>query len=67
MNQKPLPKFATEAEEAQWWYEQCDRLSAKAEAALAHGELKPRRLPPSPITGRRRRTSPRKLQTGPTF
>jgi hypothetical protein len=48
MNQKPIPKFATEAEEAQWWYEQRDRLSEKAEAALARGELKPRRLPPSP-------------------
>jgi hypothetical protein len=50
MNQKPIPKFATEAEEAQWWYEQRDRLSEKAEAALARGELKPRRLPPSPST-----------------
>jgi hypothetical protein len=50
-NKEPIPKFATEAEEAQWWYEQRDRLSEKAEAALARGELKPRRLPPSPITG----------------
>jgi hypothetical protein len=47
MNQKPMPKFATEAEEAQWWYEQRARVSEKAEAALARGELKPRRLPPS--------------------
>ena len=51
MNQKPIPKFATEAEEAQWWYEQRARLGEKAEAALARGELKPRRLPPS--SGRR--------------
>jgi hypothetical protein len=51
MNQKPIPKFATEAEEAQWWYEQRGQFSEKAEAALARGELKPRRLPPSPITG----------------
>jgi len=47
MNQKPIPKFATEAEEAQWWYEQREQLTEKAEAALAHGELKLRRLPPS--------------------
>ena len=48
MNQKPIPKFATEAEEAQWWYEQRDQLTKKAEVALARGELKLRRLPPSP-------------------
>jgi len=67
MNQKPIPKFATEAEEAQWWYEQRERLSKKAEAALARGELKPRRLPPSPVTGARRRKSPRKAHTSPTI
>src|ERR1022692_2199597 len=50
-NKEPIPKFATEAEEAQWWYEQRDRLGERAEAALARGELKPRRLTPSPITG----------------
>ena len=52
INEEPIPKFATEAEEAQWWYEQRDRLGKNAEAALARGELKPRRLPPSPATGR---------------
>ena len=50
LNKEPIPKFATEAEEAQWWYEQRDRLSEKAEAALARGELKPRRLSPSSVT-----------------
>lgn len=48
MTPKPLPKFATEAEEAQWWYEQRDRLTSDAEEALARGELKLRQLrPPS--------------------
>lgn len=44
----PIPHFANEADEAQWWYEQRDKLTAKAEAALARGELKLRRLAPSP-------------------
>ena len=51
LNKEPIPKFATEAEEAQWWYEQRDRLGENAEAALARGELKPRRLPSSPTSG----------------
>jgi hypothetical protein len=51
LNKEPIPKFATEAEEAQWWYEQRDRLGENAQAALARGELKPRRLPRSPATG----------------
>jgi len=50
-NKQPIPKFATEAEEAEWWYEQRDRLAEKAEAAMARSELKPRSLPSSPITG----------------
>lgn len=50
-NKESIPKFATEAEEAQWWYEQRDRLTEKAEAALARGELKQRRLPRNPIIG----------------
>jgi hypothetical protein len=50
VNKEPIPKFATEAEEAEWWYEQRDRLTEKAKTALARGELRPRRLPPSPIT-----------------
>jgi hypothetical protein len=48
MNQKPIPQFTTEAEEARWWYEQRHDLAEKAEGALARGELKIRRLPPSP-------------------
>lgn len=48
MNQKPIPQFTTEAEEAQWWYEQRHDLAEKAEGALARGELKIRRLSPSP-------------------
>lgn len=56
MNQKAIPKFANEAEEAQWWFEQRDRLTEEAEAALTRSELKPRRLPPSPNTGRSART-----------
>src|ERR1039458_4989316 len=34
-NKEPIPKFATEAEEAQWWYEQRDLLGERADAALA--------------------------------
>ena len=30
INREPIPKFATEAEEAQWWYEQRVRLGEKA-------------------------------------
>ena len=41
-----IPKFANETEEAQWWYEQRDQLTDNAEAALARGELKLRRLVP---------------------
>ena len=44
-----IPKFANEAEEAEWWYKRRERLGDDAEAALARGELKPRRLPPSPV------------------
>jgi predicted DNA binding CopG/RHH family protein len=48
MNTKAIAKFASEAEEAQWWHEQSGRLTAKAKAAQARGELKLRRLAPSP-------------------
>jgi uncharacterized DUF497 family protein/predicted DNA binding CopG/RHH family protein len=44
---QPIPRFSDEAEEAKWWYEQRDRLTAQAETALARGELKLRRLDPS--------------------
>ena len=40
---KPMPYFATEAEEAHWWYEQRNRLTEQAEAA-AQGTLQLRRL-----------------------
>jgi predicted DNA binding CopG/RHH family protein len=42
---EPIPEFANEAEEADWWYQQRDQLTAQAEAALARGELKLRRHP----------------------
>jgi hypothetical protein len=45
---QPIPQFSNETEEAQWWYEQRDRLTAQAETALAQGALKLRRLDPSP-------------------
>jgi predicted DNA binding CopG/RHH family protein len=41
-----IPRFSNEAEEAKWWYEQRDRLTAQAETALTRGELKLRRLDP---------------------
>jgi predicted DNA binding CopG/RHH family protein len=41
---QPIPQFATEAEEAEWWHQQRDRFTASAEAAETHGELKLRRL-----------------------
>ncbi len=47
-NPQPIPQFSNEAEEAQWWYEQRDQLTAQAEASLARRELKLRRLDPSP-------------------
>lgn len=45
---QPIPQFSGEAEEAKWRYNQRDRLTAQSEAALARGELKLRRLDPSP-------------------
>lgn len=47
-NPQSLPKFANETEEAQWWYEQRDRLTIEAEAAERRGEVRSRHLPPSP-------------------
>lgn len=35
-----LPKFATEAEEAQWWYDHREELAQAVEAAAARGELR---------------------------
>ncbi|MDQ6676886.1 MAG: hypothetical protein M3Z09_06280 [Acidobacteriota bacterium] len=45
MDTQPIPTFADEAEEAQWWYQQRDQLTANAEAALARGEIEIRGLP----------------------
>ena len=47
---KPMPAFATEKEEAQWWYEQQDRLTEQAQAAAERGELRLRRLAPPPAS-----------------
>ena len=45
---QPLPQFDNEEEEALWWFQQRDRLTAQAEEALACGQLKLRRLPVPP-------------------
>lgn len=40
MVDKPkIPKFASEAEEAQWWYDHRDELTKAFEDAAARGEL----------------------------
>ena len=36
----PMPKFATEREEADWWYSQCDVLSERFLAQAKTGTLK---------------------------
>jgi predicted DNA binding CopG/RHH family protein len=48
MTPKSLPKFANEAEEAQWWYERRDQLTAQAQENEARKELHLHRLPVSP-------------------
>lgn len=40
MNTLKVPKFATEAEEAQWWYDHREELAKSFEAAAARGELR---------------------------
>jgi hypothetical protein len=35
-----IPKFASEAEEAQWWYDHRDELTKAFEDAAARGELR---------------------------
>jgi predicted DNA binding CopG/RHH family protein len=47
MNQKSIPHFTSETEEAQWWYEQRDQLTAKTEEAANRGELRLRHLSPA--------------------
>ena len=44
MDQQSLPHFTNETEEAQWWYEQRDQLTANAEKAAEQGELRLRHL-----------------------
>jgi predicted DNA binding CopG/RHH family protein len=43
MSQKPehivVPKFKTEAEEAQWWFENRDRVEAALIAAMENGSI----------------------------
>jgi len=39
-NRRVLPKFASEAEEAKWWFEHSDELDADFAAAAADGTLK---------------------------
>jgi hypothetical protein len=51
MDVPTIPRFSNEAEEAEWWYQERDRLTRQAEDALARGELKLRRLVPSPVQG----------------
>ena len=48
MEALPVPRISNEAEEAQWWYGQRDRLTEQAEADLVRGDLKLRRLEPLP-------------------
>jgi hypothetical protein len=35
-----VPEFASEAEEAQWWYDRRDELAEAFEVAAAQGELR---------------------------
>jgi hypothetical protein len=40
MTDLKVPKFATEAEEAQWWYDNRDKVSAEFHRAAKEGRLK---------------------------
>jgi len=40
MEKLKLPKFANEADEAQWWYDHRDELTEAFEDAAARGELR---------------------------
>jgi hypothetical protein len=40
MTDLKVPKFATEAEEARWWFENDDAVSAEFEKAATEGRLK---------------------------
>ncbi len=39
-NRRVVPKFKTEKEEADWWYENRERIAADLESAAEKGELK---------------------------
>ena len=39
MNKRVVPKFSSEAEEAQWWYRNRDMISRDLKAAAKAGEL----------------------------
>ena len=45
MEKRIIPKFATEAEEAQWWYDNREEIGKDFERAFAEGRLK-RRIGP---------------------
>ena len=40
MKKKPVPAFASESEEARWWYENRVRLDKALEEAARRGKLK---------------------------
>ncbi len=40
MEKLKVPKFASKADEAQWWYDHRDELTKAFEDAAAHGELR---------------------------
>jgi predicted DNA binding CopG/RHH family protein len=53
METRKIPKFASEAEEANWWFENQDELARDFEQAAAEGRLQRRtwpRLGPTPTT-----------------
>jgi hypothetical protein len=41
-NKRIIPSFATEAEEAKWWFDHSDELDKDFEEAIANGTLKRR-------------------------
>ncbi len=51
MEERVIPKFASEAEEAQWWFDNREDLDKDFARALAEGRLRRRTemRPPSPV------------------